>query len=333
MIEEILPQLYRIEVPLPGNPLKAINSYVIKTEARNLIIDTGFNQKECRDVLDAGIAELGIDLNKTDFFATHLHGDHFGLIPMLASENSKAYMGVFDAKLVEGNSSWNNMLKNGTVSGFPVEQLETAITNHPGRKHAPDKDMKLTHVEDGDVIEIGDFVLTCLHTPGHSPGHICLYEANRKIFFSGDHILGDITPNIQVWSKEDNPLANYMSSLSKVAKMEVEFVLPGHRGRIESLVKRVDALKAHHLTRCKEVLKILKQGQKNAFETAAQMSWDIVAESWDDFPIMQKWFATGEGAAHLRFLENRELIVGEMSPDEIFLYSLSKNQEGLRSMD
>jgi len=46
MVEEILSNLYKIEIPLPKNPLKAINSYVIKNSGRNLIVDTGWNQKE-----------------------------------------------------------------------------------------------------------------------------------------------------------------------------------------------------------------------------------------------------------------------------------------------
>jgi len=46
MIEQILPDLYRMEIPLPVNPLKALNSYVIKTANRFLIIDTGMNREE-----------------------------------------------------------------------------------------------------------------------------------------------------------------------------------------------------------------------------------------------------------------------------------------------
>jgi len=48
---EILPNLYRIEIPLPKNPLKALNAYAIKSPERNLIIDTGWNQQECMDAM------------------------------------------------------------------------------------------------------------------------------------------------------------------------------------------------------------------------------------------------------------------------------------------
>jgi glyoxylase-like metal-dependent hydrolase (beta-lactamase superfamily II) len=84
-MNEILPNLYCIKVPLPQNPLGFINSYVIKAKGRSLIIDTGMNQKECEDALHYGLNELGIDLKKADIFITHFHEDHIGLVPSLAT--------------------------------------------------------------------------------------------------------------------------------------------------------------------------------------------------------------------------------------------------------
>ena len=49
------PDIYKIYVPLPNNPLKNLNSYVVKTENKNLIIDTGFNMPECYEALTEGL--------------------------------------------------------------------------------------------------------------------------------------------------------------------------------------------------------------------------------------------------------------------------------------
>jgi hypothetical protein len=73
MIEEILPNLFKIELPLPNNPLRSINSYVVKGPERNVTIDPGMNQKECKEAMEAALNRLGIDLTKTDFFITHFH--------------------------------------------------------------------------------------------------------------------------------------------------------------------------------------------------------------------------------------------------------------------
>jgi len=66
-VEAIREDLFRIRVPLPNNPLRELNSYVIRDGQQSLIIDTGFNRPACLEVMERGIAELGLDLNKTDF--------------------------------------------------------------------------------------------------------------------------------------------------------------------------------------------------------------------------------------------------------------------------
>ena len=78
MAIEVYPNIFKVEIPLPNNPLRSLNSYIIKSENRNLIIDTGFNIKECKDALMKGIEETKIDLKKTDLLVTHLHSDHAG---------------------------------------------------------------------------------------------------------------------------------------------------------------------------------------------------------------------------------------------------------------
>ena len=322
MVEEVLPRLFRVEVPLPGNPLKSINSYLLVSPERNLVIDTGFNQPECLETLTNAYHELGIDLGKTDFFATHLHADHQGLVATFAQPSSKTYMGKTDAVRVRDQSGWQKMMKYAAMSGFSYETLVSAVKNHPGHKHGPEKQIVWEDISEGDVLTVGDYRLLCLETPGHTWGHICLYEADRKILFSGDHILGDITPNIQVWSVDDDPLGSYVESLEKVAALEIELVLPGHRSIIKDCRKRVEELKLHHFNRCDEVLDILKSGSQHAVQVASKMTWDIEAESWDHFPLMQQWFATGEALAHLRFLEKLGFLVQEKSKDDVIRFSL-----------
>jgi hypothetical protein len=60
MIEEIVTNLYKIEIPLPESPLKSVDSYVIKSQGRNLIIDTGMNREECLNAMMAGLKELAV---------------------------------------------------------------------------------------------------------------------------------------------------------------------------------------------------------------------------------------------------------------------------------
>src|SRR5512147_136533 len=92
MREEVGAGIYRTEIPLPGNPLRAINSYLIRGEDRWLMIDTGMGRAECREAMMASLGELAVDLEKTDFFITHFHADHLGLVSELARSGSRVYL-------------------------------------------------------------------------------------------------------------------------------------------------------------------------------------------------------------------------------------------------
>lgn len=322
MPEEISTNLYKIEIPLPGSPLKALNSYVIKGPERNLIIDTGWDRKECMNAMQAGFRELKVDLRRSDFFITHFHPDHLGLVFNLATDTSKIYFNQPDADLVGDRSRWDYLFNYARKSGLPESEIQAVIHSHPGYKYKPKSQLTFTILKGNDEIRIGDYLFKCVETPGHTRGHMCLYEPNKKILVSGDHILNDITPNIQLWSDEWNPLKEYLVSLDRVYGLDIGLVLPGHRNIFTSCKERIKELRNHHKRRLDEIFLILEKDAKDAHQVASQMNWDITYEydSFDLFPVLQKWFATGEAIAHLKYLEEKGMITKEMLGNKI-IYS------------
>jgi glyoxylase-like metal-dependent hydrolase (beta-lactamase superfamily II) len=322
MTEEILPGLFRIKIPLPESPLKYLNSYVIKSDDRCLIVDTGFNRKECLEAMTQGLSELKIDLAHCDFFITHLHADHFGLIARLVTKTSRIFFSRPDKEIIESWEGFEPMIEYAGKNGFPENELRNALHQHPGYKYGSEWTPDLNVLEDGETITYGNYCFECVETPGHTLGHLCLYEAGQKILIAGDHILSDITPNIQCWSDKENPLEKYLASLDKIRKLDVGLVLPGHRRLFKDHRARIDELKLHHERRAEEILDILKKGSGSAFEVASAMTWDIKFDSWNDFPVAQKWFATGEAISHLRFLEEKMLVTKEKNNSGIQKYRL-----------
>jgi glyoxylase-like metal-dependent hydrolase (beta-lactamase superfamily II) len=325
MPEELFPNLYRLKIPLPESPLKFLNSYVIKGPDRNLLIDTGLNRKECLEAMQKGLAELAVDLQKTDIFITHLHADHFGLVTKLADKACKVYFSRPEKELIESFEGFDTMIVYAGQNGFPEDQLQAALDKHPGNKYGSDWMPELSLLDDRDEIRCGDYGFQCVSTPGHTMGHTCLYEADKKILIAGDHILDDITPNIQCWRDTQNPLKYYLLSLDKVQGLEIKLVLPGHRRLIrdQRVGARIEELKTHHRNRLQEVLDILQKGTMNAFQIASQMTWDLKAASWDEFPVAQKWFATGEAISHIKYLCNENKIV-QINEDKKTLYQLAQ---------
>ncbi|UCE54073.1 MAG: MBL fold metallo-hydrolase [Desulfobacterales bacterium] len=322
MCDEILPNLFRIKIPLPESPLKYLNSYVIRDSQKNLIIDTGLNRKECLEAMQNGLQKLGVELKQSDIFITHLHADHFGLVSKLASDSSYIFFSRPEKELMESWEGFGAMIAYAGKNGFPENELKAALDKHPGAKYGSDWIPELKVLDDGDKITVGDHNFKCVATPGHTMGHICLYEPTKKVLVAGDHILIDITPNIQCWSDSQNPLKHYLASLDKVYNLEVDLVLPGHRRLIEDHHARINELKEHHKNRLNEVLDILKTPDQHAFQIASQMTWDLAAENWDHFPVAQKWFATGEAISHLRYLEE-EGKVRRKTDGQLTLFYLS----------
>jgi glyoxylase-like metal-dependent hydrolase (beta-lactamase superfamily II) len=272
--------------------------------------------------MEAGLNELGVDIGQTDFFITHLHSDHLGLVSSLVTDTSTLYFNQPDADRIQSGFSWDAFADFAGLNGFPEKELQTVLRSHPGFKFRPIGQLSFHILKEGDTIAVSDYVFQCIETPGHSKGHLCLYEPGKKIFVAGDHILNDITPNIQLWSDDWNPLKDYLESLDKVYQLDIELVLPGHRGIFRNCRERILELKHHHQGRLDEIVSILGEGKKNAFQVASQMSWDILYDSWDLFPVPQKWFATGEAISHLKYLEERRIIRREMLEKKI-LFSVN----------
>ena len=310
--EEIDEDLFRLRIPLPETSLKYLNAYVARGKDRHLVVDVGLNLEVCRSDMLAGLDILDIALERTDFFITHFHADHLGLLPDLAGPSSTVYFNNPEARLLNKWKGTGDMIDFSVKHGFPIEEIRQAFAAHPVERLRIDQFPIPTLVKDGYNIAVGSYRFRCVHTPGHTPGHMCLYEPQRKILIAGDHLLTDISPNIVCWSNEENPLKHYIESLDKVANLEVDMVLPGHRRVFHEHRRRVTELKAHHERRLNEVQNIIASGKMNAYQVAEKMTWEFGNGNWDTFPVTQQWFATGEALAHLRYLEESGTIQCEM---------------------
>lgn len=305
MVTQVAERLFRIPVPLPGNPLKNLNAYLIQGP-RNLLVDTGFRQAECRQALLAGLAELQVSLADTDLFLTHLHSDHAGLAPELLSPTSRIFISATDRVRLPGpacTTQWADFDALSLAAGFPAPLLKELETSNPARAPEPPPCDRYEPVSDGDQFHYGGYTFHALSTPGHTPGHMVLWEPDTGLLLLGDHVLFDITPNITTWPGYANPLGDYLHSLAQVRQLPVQLPLPAHRTVQKGFRTRIDEIIAHHHRRCSEALTVLSATPDlTAYDLTAQMTWQIRCRGWADFPVPQKWFAVGEASAHLEYL-------------------------------
>ena len=326
MVKQLTDIIYSIEVPLPGNPLRNLNSYLIVGKTRNLLIDTGFNMSECLEAMRAGLDEIGVNMEDTDIMLTHLHADHCGLAPALASLSSRVYMNSMDLPifLQFAKPEYISMRNDRYFSfGFSEEELSRIRRVNPAIIYLSKKNLEYMPVEDGHIFDLGNCRLKCVMTPGHTPGHTCLYDEERQLLFSGDHILFGISPNITSWPGVEDSLGDYLNSLEMVSRLEIKRTFSAHR-MIEGDVKgRIAALIEHHQERLAEAEEIVERRvESTVYDIASEMKWSIRAKEWSDFPLAQKWFAVGETHSHLEYLRLRSRI--SAVENEGLIYYLKK---------
>ena len=328
MVTKIAVNLYTIPVPLPNNPLKSLNVYVITGE-RNLLVDTGFRQEECKKALLEGLKELNISMENTDIFLTHLHSDHTGLAPEIVGTNTKVFIGEYDLSRLPGKHcdfSWGKTDELFAAEGFPVELLQVLKSKNPAKSLSPIPFDNYIPVKDGAEFHYGGHRFKAILTPGHTPGHLCLWEAETGICILGDHVLFDITPNITRWNDMEDSLGRYLESLHRINTLPVISPLPAHRKVHVDFHQRCEDIIAHHNRRCSEVLTILEDGKpKNAWDITAGMTWRIRARNWEEFPTPQKWFAVGEALAHLDHLISTGK-VKRIHRDGLYYYQQTKGE-------
>ena len=306
MIEQVYPNIYKNEIPLPKNPLKALNSYIILGEPRPVIIDTGFNCPEAEEAFFAGLTELNVNPQDADVIITHLHADHSGLAYKLHHLGARIFMSAGDGKTVMGmrdNRGWEKTRDRMTLFGLEFE--EDLVRKHPGRAYAPEGPFPYSVLTEGDTVSVGDYHLQVVSVPGHTPDMINSYEPDHKLYFSGDHVLDPITPNIAFWGFEHPAILNrYFMSLRKIYDFPIDLMLTAHRALLRDPQRRIDELLLHHLHRLEEVETILVDYGRPATVTdvARKMTWRIRHRDWEDFPVSQKTFAVGEAMSHLDYL-------------------------------
>ncbi|GAT67690.1 MBL fold metallo-hydrolase [Planomonospora sphaerica] len=312
-VERVRPGLWSIPVPLPI-PLRYVLVYALELPGGVALVDAGWNTDEAYGALAAGLKVAGYEM--TDVRAvlvTHIHPDHYGLAGRIR-EVSGAWIGLHpaDARLIHGrydSEAVDALVEQERAllerSGVPAETLDelagaSLMVRQFVTMAGPDR-----LIEDGDRLDLPGWDLHAIWTPGHSPGHLCFAERERRLLFSGDHVLAKITPIVAVHAQSvPNPLADYLDSLAAVRKLDVDEVLPAHEYRFLELAERVDRVTGHHEERLAEIEALVGAtgGGVTCWAAATRLTW---SRPWETIPAHMRRAANNETLAHLVWLEAR----------------------------
>lgn len=326
--------IFQLKVPLPRNPLRYLNSYLIVDGDDNLLIDTGILSEKAFKSLKSELSRAGFDIkNIRKVLLTHFHADHIGLAGIIKMEsNAKLMMNDLEYRLLKKfiigfKENFQEKVNFCVSNGLPEKLALKMLKLHPATKSvkAYNQVLKIDKtLKDKDKVKVGEKSFDIIWTPGHTPGHICLYDADEGLLFAGDHLLLTITPNIALPDKSYEiycPLKNYLNSLAKIKRFSVKKVLPGHGKIFSNFRGRIEELILHHKQRCMEIVERLKKRDLTAYQIASTITWNVKYPSWDKYPLMQKYFAFAETMSHLQFLKDNG-VVKEVNRGKVIYYHL-----------
>jgi glyoxylase-like metal-dependent hydrolase (beta-lactamase superfamily II) len=309
-----LEDAYKLRVDREAAPgitrgLAYVLPYFISSRGDNLLLDCGWNTEEALRAVSKQLHQIGASVEDLQrLVITHSHPDHCGLAGRLKSESGcEIALHELERDSLHGRCSSEDELRvrfdkwcahcgvpNAERENLAFEGLPTSLFGTPTQADV--------YLKGGEILQVGDFALEVIWTPGHTPGHVCLYEHNHGILFTGDHVLPWITPNISVDPyQRPNPLQDFLDSLRKIQRLKVNRMLPAHEWDASEFQQAVTRLLGHHEARLQEVLGVLRSnGAKTTLEVAKGIRW--TTGSYATFSPWMQRAALGEALAHLVFL-------------------------------
>jgi glyoxylase-like metal-dependent hydrolase (beta-lactamase superfamily II) len=280
-----------------------VNVFLVALPSGFVLIDCGMETEPAFETLRAAMAERQIEWRDIrQIVLTHMHPDHMGmaahLLELTGAELAMHRAEADHLRLVTGGNRRIPWLQEAYIqSGVPLS-LETKMEEHfstiresfhpldPGRLFAG-----------GEELETALGPLEIVWTSGHSPGHICLYSRERKLLFSGDQILENITPNI-AWHPGRDMLAEFLDSLAALALLDIDLILPSHGEPFPGHRAWIAETIGHHQERCDEILNLLVESPRTAHQMVGQM-WRR------ELSPINHHFAIFEVLAHLEHLKRQ----------------------------
>jgi glyoxylase-like metal-dependent hydrolase (beta-lactamase superfamily II) len=326
--------VWQIKVDVPFG-VRAVSSYILDVNGNKVLIDAGLDTSTFKKKFFQEFRKTGLNIEDIDMcIITHNHIDHIGLLPTLKRKNPsiKIVMHSITKKILEWETDKSNMEEiEKTATNISYEMKNCGLSEEERLRivqfftYWP----KLRLYQKPDIIvNNGDKILNNLEiiwTPGHSFGHICIFDKKRRILFSGDHILSRITPHIgnfiipSFLTEEynsynfNNVLDQYLKSLDIIDNLAPKIIFPAHQDIIYNPHERIEAIKEHHRNRLSDISSAIKNNPL----TPREISKVHFGEELDE---LNSFLALSEVLGHLLYLEENGSIKKE-EKDGLFYYS------------
>jgi glyoxylase-like metal-dependent hydrolase (beta-lactamase superfamily II) len=301
--ERVLPGVWRLRLPLPWPGVPHCNAWALAAGDGIVLVDTGMHEPGSMAHLERALDQVNLRLEHVRLLVcTHAHSDHYGqAADIVDATGCELWMHPNHEHMTRAaedpDAALERRLEVALQSGVPEEALRAYREARKGQGYGitrlvePDRDL-LPGVE----IETDLGTWSVHETPGHAPSHVCLFQSERRLLISGDHLLGRVSLYYDYGYSPD-PAGEFLHSLDVVEKLGARLCLPGHGRTFTDVQAHIDANRSLVHERIAKVLDVVvSDGPVTAFDAVPKVYGEAIT------PMNANWWLS-ETLCYLQHLE------------------------------
>ncbi|TFV77659.1 MBL fold metallo-hydrolase [Blastococcus sp. CT_GayMR19] len=334
---EVADGVYRLALPLGIHGVPTVSAYLLRGDDGDTLVDCGIAAgvdggdpgPDGTAAVSAALAAVGSSLDRLErLVVTHAHIDHFGLAgEVVRRSGGELWMHrrteLDLEKYADPDEAVDRrmlMLADHGLYGPELTASSEGLRDWLPLMPSVGRPSRL--LNGGERFATGGRTWEVVHTPGHSPGHVCLWDADERLLCSGDHLLQVVSPPVTFERGfERDPMGSYLSSLDRVRDLGPELVLPGHGTPFRDGARRAESIAAGKRKRLTQVRDLVESRPRTVFE--------LTTDLFGAAPLTgaQRHFVIAEILAYLAYHEVRRVLRRTRRPDGVFLWSADETPE------
>lgn len=290
--------IHKLTVPTPFY-VGPVNVYLIDQDPLTLV-DVGPNTDEAWNALHAEMRRVGHEVRDLRrILISHAHTDHFGLAGRVQEiSGARVFIHDWDAPRLKRDPDYtchNTLLHR---AGVPNEVTQGFKAGYESVKELAYHLLDVDTLKDEDEILFQNSALRVVHTPGHTPGSICLLRESTRHLLAADTLLKHITPNPTLHAdpideqRRFPSLSEYLCSLARIKEMAPTYIQTGHGDDIADYSEHFHTLVHYTDRRQQKVIQFVQQKQ-------SVTAWELSRYLFPNTKDVHIYLGVSEAQAHL----------------------------------
>jgi glyoxylase-like metal-dependent hydrolase (beta-lactamase superfamily II) len=270
--ERTIPGVYRLRLPLPWPGVPHGNAWAVEHGDGFVLFDTGIDEPGSMKQLERALEMVGLELEGCRLVVcTHAHSDHYGQAATIVERTGcELWMHPNHEHMTRAAAdpdAWlEARLEVARQSGVPEPALAAYREARKGQDFGvagivpPDRDLVA-----GVEVETSLGSWRVVETPGHAPSHVSLFQPERRLLISGDHLLGRVSLYYDYGYSPD-PAGEFLTSLDAIDELDARLCLPGHGRTFTDVRAHINANRALVRERIENAHEAIRGAELTALE-------------------------------------------------------------------